>query len=51
MITGTEPPSTDQAAPATFEACSEQRKTITAAISCADPSRPSGTLEAVRSST
>src|SRR5438132_832484 len=51
MITGTEPPSTDHATPATFEACSEQRKTMTAAISCAEPRRPNGTPEAVRAST
>ncbi len=33
MITGTVPPSTDHAAPATLDAASEHRNTITAAIS------------------
>src|SRR5712672_3140213 len=33
MITETAPPSTDQAAPSTYDARSEQRKTITEAIS------------------
>jgi len=33
MITGTAPPSTDQAAPETVEAASEHRKTITSATS------------------
>ena len=42
MITGTAPPSTDHAAPATFEAASEQRNAITAAISSSVPKRPSG---------
>ena len=42
MMTGTEPPSTDQAAPATFEAGSEQRNTITAATSAERPKRPVG---------
>jgi hypothetical protein len=39
---GTEPPSTDQAAPTTFEAGSEHRNTIAAAISSSRPKRPSG---------
>ena len=51
MITGTVPPSTDQAAPATFEAASEQRNTITDAISCSVPSRPTGVRAAVEEST
>ena len=51
MITGTVPPSTDQAAPTTFDAASEQRNAITAATSSSDPIRPSGTREAVDSST
>src|SRR5437588_6554137 len=51
MITGTVPPSTDQAAPATFDAASEQRNAITAAISSSDPKRPSGVRAAVDSST
>ena len=51
MITGTAPPSTDQAAPATFDAGSEHRNTITAAISSSVPSRPIGTRDAVASST
>jgi hypothetical protein len=38
----TVPPSTDHAAPATFEARSEQRNVITAAISPASAKRPSG---------
>ena len=33
MMPGTVPPSTDHAAPATVDARSEQRKTITVAIS------------------
>ena len=51
MITGTAPPSTDQDAPATLEAGSEHRKTITAAISSSVPSRPIGWRDAVASST
>src|ERR687896_2287742 len=51
MITGTEPPSADQAAPATFDARSEQRNAITVAISTSVPIRPSGGLERVPSST
>src|SRR5580698_10034759 len=39
MITGTAPPSTDHAAPATFEAASEHRNTITFATSRAAPVR------------
>ena len=42
-IVGTLPPSTDHAAPVTFDARSEQRNTITAAISSG---RPSGRAEA-----
>jgi hypothetical protein len=38
------PPSTDHAAPVTVEARSEQRKTITLAISSSVAKRPSGTL-------
>src|SRR6478736_3921056 len=40
MITGTEPPSTLHAAPATYEARSEHRKTIASAISETSASRP-----------
>src|SRR3954454_19990668 len=42
---GTAPPSTDHDAPVTFDACSEQRKTITAAISSGSPRRPIGTFD------
>ena len=42
MMTGTAPPSTDQAAPATSEACSEHRNTITAAISSGRGEAPDG---------
>ena len=38
------PPSTDHAAPVTFEARSEHRNTTTAAISSGSPRRPSGIL-------
>ena len=48
---GTAPPSTAQAAPVTFEARSEQRNAITAAISSSVPMRPSGGLDRVASST
>ena len=51
MITGTVPPSTDQAAPVTFEASAEHKNTITAAISSAEPSRPMGVRPATCSST
>jgi hypothetical protein len=51
MITGTAPPSTDHAAPTTFDAASEHRNVITFAISCSVASRPSGSLEAVASRT
>src|SRR3954467_11797875 len=44
MKNGTVPPSTDHDEPATFDACSEQRKTITAAISSGSPRRPIGTF-------
>ena len=47
---GTVPPSTDQAAPVTFEARSEQRNTIAAAISSSVPKRPSGILSRCASS-
>src|SRR4051794_11823592 len=47
---GTVPPSTDHDAPATFEACSEQRKTITDAISSGSPRRPTGTFAPAASS-
>ena len=50
MITGTEPPSTDHAAPATFEARSEHRKTIAAAISSGSASRRIGRFEPAASS-
>ena len=50
MMTGTAPPSTDHAAPATSLARSEQRKTITSAISCGSAKRPSGTLAAAAAS-
>ena len=50
MITGTTPPSTDHAAPVTYEAASEHRNAITAAISCSVPRRPTGTPPAVASS-
>ena len=46
-IVGTEPPSTDQAAPTTFDARSEQRNTIAAATSSSVPMRPRGRLERV----
>jgi hypothetical protein len=39
---GTVPPSALQAAPVTYDVRSEQRKTITAAISSGSASRPSG---------
>ena len=42
MMIGTVPPSALQAAPVTYEARSEQRNTITAAISSGRASRPSG---------
>ena len=42
MMIGTVPPSALQAAPVTYEARSEQRKTMTAAISSGRASRPSG---------
>src|SRR2546421_6410351 len=51
MITGTVPPSTDHAAPATLDAASEHRNAITAAISSAPPNRPSGVRPAVDFST
>src|SRR3954447_26529472 len=50
MKNGTVPPSTDHDEPATFDACSEQRKTITAAISSGSPRRPIGTFEPAASS-
>ena len=37
MIPGTRPPSTDQAAPVTFDAACEHMNTIAAAISSGDP--------------
>ena len=42
MITGTVPPSTPQATPATNEARSEQRKVIAEAISSTSARRPIG---------
>jgi hypothetical protein len=51
MITGTAPPSTDHAAPATFEAGSEHRNTTTAAISSSVANRPIGWRDATDSST
>ena len=44
MITWTVPPSTLQAAPATYEARCEQRKTIASAISSTSARRPIGRL-------
>src|SRR6478609_7482429 len=43
-MVATEPPSTDQLAPVTLAARSEQRKTTTLAISSGVANRPSGTL-------
>src|SRR5205807_9855874 len=51
MITGTAPPSTDQAAPVTYEATSEHKNAITAAISCSVANLPIGMPPAVDSST
>ena len=51
MMTGTAPPSTDHAAPATSEACSEHRNTITEAISSGPARRRIGSPLAAASST
>ena len=51
MITGTAPPSADQAAPVMYEARSEHRNATTAAISSSVPRRPTGTEPAQPQST